>query len=81
MTRGFGEPDVGKPVFSSRGDRLGTVGEVRDEDTARVDHDDSDGLTEKVKEMLGWNDDDDHHDLRRDHVERHDDDGIHLRDR
>jgi hypothetical protein len=84
MTRGFDNDDVGKPVFSAENERLGTVSSVHEEDEhrAHVRHDDdSDGLTEKVKDMLGWDDDEDEHELRSDDVDRHEDDGVYLRSR
>ena len=84
MTRGFKDNDVGKPVFSAENDRLGTVSSVHEDDEQRANvrrDDDSDGLTDKVKDMLGWDDDDDEHELRSDDVDRHDDDGVYLRNR
>lgn len=84
MSRNFEENDVGKPVFSAQNDRIGTVSSIDGDDEQRAHvrrDDDSDGLTDKIKDMLGWDDDNDEHELRSDDVERHDDDGVHLRDR
>jgi hypothetical protein len=85
MSRNFEDDDVGKPVYSAQNDRLGTVSSVHDDDGRRAhvrhDDDDDDDLTDKVKDMLGWDDDDDEHELRSDDVDRHDDDGVYLRDR
>ena len=82
MARDFTDDDRDKPVFTSQGDRIGTVSGVND-GNARVRHDenDDDSLTDKVKDMLGWDDDSDEHDLRSDDVDRYDDDGVYLRDR
>ncbi|MFC5970911.1 DUF2171 domain-containing protein [Halomarina salina] len=81
MARDFTTDDRDKPVYTSAGDRVGTVTDVND-DTARVrQDDDSEGLTDKIKDALGWDDDEDEHDLRSDDVDRYDDDGVYLRDR
>lgn len=83
MTAKFTDDDRDKPVYTSGGDRIGTVSAIHDDtDTATVrrEEDSDEGLTDKVKDMLGWDDDSDEHDLRSDHVDRRDDDGIHLRD-
>lgn len=82
MARNFTDDDRDKPVFTSEGNRIGTVSSVND-DTARVrrDENDHDSLTDKVKDMLGWDDDEDEHDLRSDDVDRNDDDGVYLRNR
>lgn len=82
MTRGFEDPDVGKSVFSSQGDRLGTVGSVHDENRASVERDDDgEGLTESIKDLLGWDSEEDVGYVERDDVERWEDDGLYLRER
>lgn len=83
MARQFTDDDRQKPVYSPEGNQIGTISDVHDENSARVRHDDddSDGLTDKVKDMLGWDDDEDEHDLRSDDVDRHEDDGVYLRNR
>lgn len=44
---------------------------------------DHDNLTEEIKELLGWGDDDDdeEQEISREHVDRYEDDAIHLRER
>ncbi|MWG36922.1 hypothetical protein [Halomarina oriensis] len=84
MKRAFDENDVGKPVFSAENDRIGTVSSIHGDDEHRANvrrDDDSDGLTDKIKDMLGWDDDDDEHELRSDDVDRQEDDGVYLRGR
>ncbi|RDI71597.1 hypothetical protein [Halopelagius longus] len=81
MDRPFSDDDRDKTVVTSDGH---TVGRVRDvnEDRATIDRsDDDDGLTDKVKDMLGWSDDDDSHELRREHIDREEDDRLFLSDR
>ena len=61
-----------------------TIGRVRDvdDDRATVERtDDHDSLTDKIKDMLGRDDDDNSHELHRDHVDRHENDKFHLRER
>lgn len=79
MDRQFSDDDRQKRVVTADGQRIGRVRDV-DEDRATVEHsDDDDRLTGEIKEMLGWSDDDDDtHELRRDQVDRYDDDEIHL---
>lgn len=81
MSAKFTDDDRDKPVYTSSGDRIGTVNDVND-DTARVrrDEDSDEGMFDKVKDALGWDDDSDEHDLRSDDVDRREDDGIYLRD-
>ncbi|RJT04354.1 hypothetical protein [Halococcus sp. IIIV-5B] len=79
MARDFTDDDRGSGVFDHAGNRVGTVNDVRD-GNARVDTSDSDsGVLDSIKDALGWNDNDDTHELRGDDVDSYDDDGIHLR--
>jgi hypothetical protein len=81
MDRSFRGDDREKRVVTSDGR---TVGRVRDvhEDRATIERtDDDDSLTDEIKEMLGWDDDDETHELRRDHIDRYEDDRFHLRPR
>jgi hypothetical protein len=81
MPRAFTEEDREKPVYTSEGRQVGTVRDVEDE-RATVDRsDDDEGLTEEIKDMLGWNDEDDSHELRREHVDRYEDNRLYLRPR
>ena len=78
MGHQFTDDDRGKDVVTSEGDRIGTINDI-DENRATVDrHDDSEGLTDKVKDMLGW-DDDDSNEIRDEHVDQAHDDRIQLR--
>lgn len=81
MARNFTDDDRDKDVYTSDGTRVGRVRDVN-EDRATIERgDDDEGLTDKVKDMLGWDDDDDSHELRTEHVDSYDDDRIRLRDR
>ncbi|SFR47267.1 hypothetical protein [Halogeometricum limi] len=78
MARKFSEEDRNKEVVTADGDRIGTINDVRD-GRATVDRDDDDGgITDKIKDMLGW-DDDDSNELDSDHVDSYDDDRVRLR--
>lgn len=81
MDRDFNDEDRQKRVVTSDGQRIGRVRDVEN-DRATVEHsDDDESLTDEIKEMLGWSDDDNEHELQRDHVDRYDDEEIHLRPR
>lgn len=81
MPRPFNDDDREKPVVTAEGRTIGTVRTV-DQDKATVDRaDDHESLTEEIKDMLGWDDDDDEHELRREHVDRHEDNRLYLRAR
>ncbi|WP_440007305.1 hypothetical protein [Halomicrococcus sp. SG-WS-1] len=80
MVRDINSDDVDKSVVTSDGTRIGRVTNVND-GNARVDRDDDADLTDKVKSMLGWGDSDDSHEVRNEHVDRIDDDRIHLRNK
>ena len=78
MARNFTDDDRGKYVTTADGTRVGTINEVHD-DRATVDRDtDNDSLTDKIKDMLGW-DNEDSNELRSDDVDRYDDDEVRLR--
>jgi hypothetical protein len=81
MARKFTSDDRDKEVVTAEGNRVGTISSVDDDDRATVDRDDDQSLTDKVKDMLGWGDDDDDHELRSEHVDEDydDDDRIRLR--
>ncbi|WP_372911363.1 hypothetical protein [Salinigranum sp.] len=78
----FSDDDRNKDVVTSDGTHVGTIHEVRD-DQAVVDRDDGSDLTEKVKNMLGWGDDDNEGErpnrIRSDHVDTVDDNTVRLR--
>lgn len=79
MARKFTDDDRDKEVVTADGDRIGTIHDVHD-GRAKVRRDeDSEGLTDKIKDMLGWGDDDDEHELRDEHVDSYDDDRVRLR--
>lgn len=73
----FKDDDVGRDVVTSEGTRVGTVNRV-DDGRATVDRDDE-SLTDKIKDMLGW-DDDDSNEIRDEHVDRREDDRVYLRE-
>ncbi|SEO91218.1 hypothetical protein SAMN04487948_107120 [Halogranum amylolyticum] len=77
MARNFTDDDRNKPVVTADGDRIGTINDVND-DHATIDREENESLTDKVKDMLGW-DDDDSNELRSEHVDSYDDDQIRLR--
>lgn len=79
MTSKFTDDDRGKDVVTHEGDRVGRINTV-EENRATVERDEDASLTDKIKDMLGWNDDDEDHELRDEHVDRRDDDRIHLRE-
>lgn len=78
----FTDDDRGKDVVTHDGTRVGTVDNVNN-DRATVNRSDNDnddgGLTDSIKDMLGWNDDDQNQEIRDEHVDSSDDDRIHLR--
>lgn len=78
MAREFTDDDRGKDIVTAEGDRIGTVGDVR-EGRARVERDESTDLTDKVKSMLGWDDSDEDHEIGRDHVDSVDENRVRLR--
>ncbi|MFC6726573.1 hypothetical protein ACFQE1_19830 [Halobium palmae] len=82
MAREFTDDDRNKYVTTADGTRIGTINDVNG-DRATVDRDsdsdNDDGLTDKVKDMLGWGDDDDSNEIRSEHVDSYDDDEVRLR--
>lgn len=81
MARAFTEEDREKRVVTSEGRTVGTVRDV-DEDRATIDRsDDDESLTEEIKDMLGWSDDDESHELRREDVDRYEENRLYLRPR
>lgn len=80
MARNFTDDDRDKHVVTSEGTRIGKIRDVND-DRATVDRsDDDEGLTDKIKDMLGWGDDDSN-EIRNEHVDSVNDDEVRLRDR
>lgn len=82
MERQFNDGDREKRIVTSDGQNIGRVSDVHD-GRATVEHSDDDSLTDEVKEMLGWSDDEDDepHELHRDHVSHDDDGALHLQPR
>ncbi|ESP87460.1 PRC-barrel domain-containing protein [Candidatus Halobonum tyrrellensis] len=81
MARNFSDDDRDKPVYTSDGTRIGTISEVAEnENTARVRRgdDDEESATDEIREFLGWNDGDESHELRGEHVDRRDENGVYL---
>lgn len=77
MARNFTDDDRNKDVVTPDGDRIGTIGDVND-DRATVERDNDADLTDKIKDMLGWGDDNSN-ELRSEHVDSYDDDQVRLR--
>ncbi len=79
MARDFTDGDRGSSVFDNNGNRIGTVNDVQD-GNALIDTSDGDsGILDDLTDALGWDDDDDTHELRSEDVNSYDDDGVHLR--
>ena len=79
MARDFTDDDRGSSVFDNNGNRIGTVNDVQD-GNALIDTSDGDsGILDDLTDALGWDDDDDTHELRSEDVNSYDDDGVHLR--
>ncbi|MBV0924119.1 hypothetical protein KTS45_07860 [Halomicroarcula limicola] len=79
MARNFTDDDRDKDVVTADGNRIGSIRNV-DDDRATVDRDDDGGgLTDRIKDMLGWGDDDDSNEVRNEHVDSINDDEVRLR--
>lgn len=83
MARQFSDEDREKPIVTPEGRTIGTVRDVdRDRDRATIDRsDDHDSLTDEIKDMLGWDDDDEEHEVRGEHIDRSEDNRLYLRPR
>lgn len=77
MARDFTDDDRDKDIVTSEGDRIGTVRDVN-EGRATVERDQDQDLTDKVKDMLGWGDDESN-ELRGEHVDSYDENEVRLR--
>lgn len=75
MVRQFTDDDRDKDVLTSDGDRIGQISDV-DGDRATVEQDEN--LSEKIKRMLGW-DDDEPAEIRREQVDSHTVDNVRLK--
>jgi len=75
----FSDLHRGKPIVTYDGHTIGTVQEVRGDRATVERSDDHDSLTDEIKEMLGWDDEDQTHELRREDVDRYEDEKIHIR--
>ncbi|WP_306053909.1 PRC-barrel domain containing protein [Natronococcus wangiae] len=71
MARDFTDDDRDKDVVTAEGNRIGTIRDVN-EGRATVDRDSDQDLTDKVKDLLGW-DNDESNELRSEHVDTYDD--------
>jgi hypothetical protein len=82
MARAFRDEDREKDVVSPARFVVGTIRDT-DGDRAVVDRTtaDGEGLTGEIAEWLGWSDDADDAELRREHVEAYGDGTVRLRDR
>ena len=79
MARDLTDDDRNKDVVTSDGTRIGTVSDVRDGQARVTPNNDSGGLTDKIKSMLGWDDSDEDQTLRNDDVDSVNDDEVRLR--
>ncbi len=77
MAYQFTEDDRDKRVVTAEGHHVGSVQSI-DGTRARVDRSEGDSLTDKIKGMLGW-DDDDANEIRDEHVDRSDEEQVYLR--
>jgi len=75
----FTDDDDGKRLVSPAGAHLGTVNYVDEEERATVDRDHDADLTETMREILGW-EDDDANEIRGEHVDRAEEDRLLLRE-
>ena len=79
MARDFTDDDRGSTVFDNDGNRVGSITDVQS-GNAHVDTTDSDsGILDSIKDALGWDDNDDTHELRSDDVDSYNDNDVHLR--
>lgn len=81
MAHEFTDEDRDKPVRTAEGERIGTVSDVTD---GRASVESDDGITDTIKEKLGWDDADDAdgdrtYDLDDAAIDRVDDDGVWIR--
>lgn len=81
--REFRDDDADKLVVAPEGSILGSVKAIdQNRGRATVERtEEHDSLTDEIKEMLGWGDDDEdgEREIRHEHVEEYKDDSIHLR--
>lgn len=78
MSRDFRDDDRDKAVFGPNGEQIGLISAVHG-NTATVRRDTGSSLTEGLKQLLGWSDENDEHDLHTDQVDRFDTRGVHIR--
>ncbi|MFC7224900.1 hypothetical protein ACFQKF_17510 [Halalkalicoccus sp. GCM10025322] len=82
MAHEFTDEDRDKPVRTAEGERIGTVSDVTD---GRASVESDDGITDTIKEKLGWDDGENDADGDRTYdlddaaIDRVDDDGVWIR--
>lgn len=81
MAHEFTDEDRGRPVRTDDGERVDTISDVQD-GHAHVESDE--GITDAIKEKLGWDDGEDDggrstHELSDSAIDRVDDDGVWIR--
>lgn len=83
MAHEFTDEDRDKPVRTAEGERIGTVSDVTD---GRASVESDDGITDTIKEKLGWDDGENDagdgdrtYDLDDAAIDRVDDDGVWIR--
>ena len=79
MARDLTSDDKNKDVVTTDGTRIGTVSGVQDGRATVTPNNDSGGLTDKIKSMLGWDDSDNDQDLRNDDIDTVNDNEVRLR--
>ena len=79
MARDLTDDDRDKDVVTAGGTRVGTVSGVQDGQARVTPDNDSGGLTDKIKSMLGWDDSDEDQTLRNDDVDSVNDNEVRLR--
>ncbi|MCL7416330.1 MAG: PRC-barrel domain containing protein [Halalkalicoccus sp.] len=77
MAHEFTDEDREKPVRTADGERVGTVSDVSN---GRASVEEEEGITDAIKEKLGWDDGDGgSYDLSDAAIDRVDDDGVWIR--
>lgn len=77
IAREFTDDDQNKDIVTVEGDHIGTVRDVND-GRATIDRDQNADLMDKIKDLIGWGDDDSN-ELRSDHVDSYEDDRVRFR--
>jgi hypothetical protein len=80
MARDFTDDDVGSNVLDAEGNRLGQVRQAHgDHATVESTNEEREGLTDKLKDYLGWGDSNEN-DLSSEQVDSYGNNEVRLRD-